>query len=189
MQILIVGKAVSSFPTSVRLRCRADSAVYKGIVVPILQCFCDEGGKYQKDAIVSLSGVLISPLKLQEFDAEWRSLLAAYELSSLHMGVVRDLYSAHGPKMPKDQTTDQRTSALLPFADCINKYIEVGFVEAWDVNAYIRLPTEAKGRLGGSLDPHYLALTIRSVSFLTMTSLRRGTAIYTTGLSASPYQN
>jgi len=73
------------------------------------------------------------------------------------MKVLANVYSAHGPRLPRDQTIDQRTDALLPFADCINKYIEIGILEAWDVKGYASLPLDVRIRLGGSPDPHYLA--------------------------------
>jgi hypothetical protein len=119
--------------------------------------FCDEGGKYQKGALVSFAGVAASASRLESFNNEWNALLTSYELESVHMRLLADIYSVHGPMMPRDQTIDERMAVLMPFADCINKYLEIGLVQTWDVTAYAGLPTEAKARLGGSQDPHYLA--------------------------------
>jgi hypothetical protein len=122
--------------------------------------FCDEGGKFQVGNVVSFSGLVVSPSRLESFNSDWNELLRSYELSSFHMKNLANVYSAHGPKLPRDQTIDQRTEALFPFADCVNKHLELGFVQAWDVASYASLPSEAKARLGGSIfDPHYLAFT------------------------------
>lgn len=126
----------------------------------IQNLFCDEGGKYQSGNVVSFSGVVVSPSRLGSFNDEWNALLRSYEFVSFHMKDLADVYSAHGPKLPSDQTIEQRTAALLPFADCINKHLEIGFIQVWDVLGYASLPTEAKANLGGSeSDPHYLAFT------------------------------
>jgi hypothetical protein len=119
--------------------------------------FCDEGGKYQTGPVVSFAGVAVSPSRLETFNNDWNSLLRSYDLESIHMRVLADVYSAHGPKFPRDQTVDQRIEALLPFADCINKHLEIGLIETWDVAGHVALPVAAKARIGGSDDPHYLA--------------------------------
>jgi hypothetical protein len=124
----------------------------------IVHFFCDESGKYQKDPVVTVSGVGAELQRLKDFDEEWIELLRAYELlPELHMSRVFDLGQANGPKMPAGQNADERITALLPFADCINNHIEIGLVQAWDVHGYINLPTEAKRLLGGSHDPYQLA--------------------------------
>jgi uncharacterized protein DUF3800 len=142
----------------------------------IIQWFCDEGGKYQKNAVVSLSGLTVSPHRLALFNDEWEALLRSYELTSVHMRVLADVYSAHGPKMPRDQTVDQRTEALLPFADCINRHLEVGIMEAWDVNGYASISTAARNCLGGSADPHYLCF-VRTI-LETVTHLREKETVH-----------
>jgi hypothetical protein len=130
------------------------------LLVIVQNLFCDEGGKYQSGNVVSFSGVVVSPSRLAGFNDEWNALLRSYELESFHMKDLADVYSAHGPKLSRDQTIDQRTKALLPFSDCINKHLEIGFIQVWDVLGYAALPTEAKAKLGGSeSDPHYLAFT------------------------------
>jgi hypothetical protein len=120
--------------------------------------FCDEGGKYHTGDVVSFVGLVVSPARLQTFNDAWQALLQSYELHSFHMRQLADVYSAHGPKLPRDRTIPQTITALIPFADCINANLEIGLIQAWDVKGYISMPTAAKERLGGSLDdPHYMA--------------------------------
>lgn len=124
----------------------------------IVQFFCDESGKYQKDPVVTVSGIGAGVRRLKDFDDEWTELLASYDLlPELHMSRAFDLGQANGPKMPAGQHMDERITALLPFADCINNHLEIGLVQSWDVKGYINLPTEVKRVLGGSLDPYQLA--------------------------------
>lgn len=125
----------------------------------IVHFFCDESGKYQKDPVVTVSGVGAEVQRLERFDKEWMELLRSYELlPELHMSRVFQLDQACGPNMPAGQSIDDRIDALLPFADSINNHLEIGLVQAWDVKGYINLPLEAKRRLGGSLDPYQLAV-------------------------------
>ena len=131
-------------------------------LMAIIQWFCDEGGKYQQNAVVSLSGLTVSPRRLELFNDEWNEWLRSYDLKSIHMKSLANCYSAHGKQMPRDQTVDQRAEALFPFADCINRHMEIGIMEAWDVKGYASIPTEARDRLGGSNDPHYLCF-VRAV--------------------------
>src|SRR6202022_786827 len=55
------------------------------------------------------------------------------------------------------QTLLERQELLFPFADCINKYLEIGLMQAWSVQGYAKVPTEAKKLLGGANDPYQLA--------------------------------
>jgi Protein of unknown function (DUF3800) len=128
------------------------------LVAVIQNFFCDEGGKYKSGPIVSFVGLIVSPSSLEKFDTEWDLLLRSYDLDSLHMKKVADIYSAYGSRFLKNRTIQTTIEFLEPFADCINKYMEVGLMELWDVAGYAGMATEAKKRLGGSHnDPHYLA--------------------------------
>ncbi|HEV2387090.1 MAG TPA: hypothetical protein VGS20_07510 [Candidatus Acidoferrales bacterium] len=139
------------------------NALIRKPLTMIAQFFCDEGGKYQSGKLVSFVGLIASPPRLKDFDEEWKATLHSYELPAFHMMELADVHSAHGPKFPRDRTGPQTIEALEPFADCINKHLEVGLIQVWSVNAYVSMPTEAKARLGGSCnDPHYLAF-IRGV--------------------------
>jgi hypothetical protein len=133
----------------------------------IVHFFCDESGKYQKDPVITISGVGADAQRLNRFDDEWNELLRSYDLlPELHMSRAFDLGQANGPKMPAGQDTGERIAALLPFADCINNHLEIGLVQAWDVKGYINLPMEVKRLLGGSLDPYQLAF-IRGILEMT----------------------
>jgi hypothetical protein len=123
------------------------------------QIFCDESGKYHNpnDPLIAFAGLCANPDRLRPFDSEWRSLLLSYEIKSLHMKHISRLEEQHGYRFHAYQTIDQRTDLLLPFVDCINKHLEMGFLQAWDVRAYNTITLEAKKLLGGSSDPFYWA--------------------------------
>jgi hypothetical protein len=124
----------------------------------VVYFYCDESGKYKKNPVVTISGVAAIKPNLEKFTNEWVSLLNDYELGTeLHMSRVMQLTQGNGPKMPANQTLDERIDALIPFADCINRNLQVGLVQAWDVKGYAHLSLEAKKNLGGSHDPYHLA--------------------------------
>jgi hypothetical protein len=121
--------------------------------------FCDEGGKCQTGAIITFAAICASPSAIDAFNTEWNLLLAAGQLESFHMKELADEYADHGPMFPPNQTVDQRTQAFQPFADAINKHLEIGLMQAWDVKGYAQLPAELKKKLGGNnFDPHYLSM-------------------------------
>src|ERR1700728_1576220 len=128
--------------------------------MPTLQSlFCDEGGKYQTGSIITFAAICASPSAIDAFNTEWNSLLAAGQLESFHMKELADEYADHGPMFPPNQTVDLRIQAFQPFADTINKHLEIGLMQAWDVKGYAQLPTELKKKLGGNnSDPHYLSM-------------------------------
>ena len=121
------------------------------------QIFCDESGKYQKEPIVAFSGVCVTSDRLGAFDSAWRSLLTSYGLDSLHMERATRLVEGHGYRLRAGQTVEERTEFLIPFSDCINKYLEIGFIQAWDIRGFNYLSSAAKKALGGSHDPYFLA--------------------------------
>ena len=121
------------------------------------QIFCDESGKYDNDPLIAFSGVCATADHLCSFDSQWRSLLRSYELDSLHMKQASRLAEDVGYRLRRGQTIEERTEALLPFADCINKHLEMGFIQAWDVKGFNHLSLETKKSLGGSNDPYFLA--------------------------------
>jgi uncharacterized protein DUF3800 len=121
------------------------------------QIFCDESGKHQTDPVIAFSGICATQDRLDSFDRAWRSLLTSYDLDSLHMAGVSRLAESHGYRFTAGQTFEERIELLYPFADCINKYLEVGFHQAWSVRGYNFLSVEAKALLGGSNDPYFLA--------------------------------
>lgn len=128
-------------------------------LVAIIQLFCDEGGKYHSGSVVSFSAVLATQEGLENFSCAWENLLRSYGLPSFHMRKLANASSAHGSKLLSNQTINERTDLLHPFADCINKHLALGLVQTWHVGGYAAMPMEAKKRIGGSnCDPHYLAM-------------------------------
>jgi hypothetical protein len=122
--------------------------------------YCDESGKYKKDAVITLSGVAATRPFLESFVNHWEALLLSYGIGpELHMSRVSDLTQGCGHKMPAGQSIEERIDALLPFADCINDYLQLGLAQSWDVKGYVNLPLELKQELGGSLDPHQFAFS------------------------------
>lgn len=122
------------------------------------QVFCDESGKFHQDPLIAFSGVSATPDRLAAFDREWRTLLRSYELDSLHMERASRLVEDVGYRFRKGDTVEERTEALLPFADCINKHLEMGVTQAWDVRGFNHLSAAVLKVLGGSNDPYFLAL-------------------------------
>ncbi|HLV87283.1 MAG TPA: DUF3800 domain-containing protein [Candidatus Sulfotelmatobacter sp.] len=122
--------------------------------------FFDESGKYQRDPVVSFSGVCSSRGRLGNFEEEWEVLLGAYGLRSLHMARCSRLEEGCGPKMPKGQSIEERINALYPFADCINRYLEIGLMQCFDTKAWVRLKMDVRKKLGGSPDPYYIAFVL-----------------------------
>jgi uncharacterized protein DUF3800 len=123
------------------------------------QIFCDESGKYHNpnDPLISFAGVSATADRLEAFDRSWRSLLLSYELESIHMERISRLVEEHGYRFRKNQTIEERTELLYPFADLVNKHLEAGFFQAWSITGYSFLSVKAKKLLGGSDDPYFLA--------------------------------
>jgi hypothetical protein len=123
----------------------------------ILDFFCDESGKYQKNPVVAITGLGAGRERLDPFNAEWQALLRSYGLRELHMSHAMQINHSKGIKLTAEQTLEERQQALFPFADCINKYLEIGLLQAWSVVGYAKLSLEVKKLLGGSHDPYQLA--------------------------------
>jgi Protein of unknown function (DUF3800) len=124
--------------------------------VNIHQFYCDESGKYQKDPLTAFCGMCAIESRIREFDEEWRALLLHFELDALHMKKLSRTHEDCGARFPKGQTIPEKIELLKPFADCINKYMQIGLIQAWDVKGYNALKMDAKKLLGGSHDPYFL---------------------------------
>ena len=123
----------------------------------ILCAYFDESGKMNDHPVVTFTGVCVSQLQLRTFDDAWNTLLRQYDLKSFHMAKASRLKLNNGPKMPRHQSPEERTDALVPFADCINEHLEIGLIQALDVRGFQSLTVAAKAGIGGPNDPHYLA--------------------------------
>ncbi len=126
-------------------------------VMAVIQAYFDESGKKGDHPVVTFSGVCVSQPKLQNFDEAWTALLQLYGLRSLHMARASRLSEKHGYKMPRGQTAEQKTEALIPFADSINEHLDFGLIQAWDVRGFNALSTQARHALGNPNDPYYIA--------------------------------
>ena len=128
--------------------------------------FCDESGKFHADPLIAFCAVCATGDRLRDFDKEWGALLRSYEIDALHMKHASRLLENVGHRFRKGQTAEERSELLFPFADCINKYLERGVIQAWDVLGFNRLPRLVIESLGGSIDPFFMAL-IRGLAELT----------------------
>jgi Protein of unknown function (DUF3800) len=123
----------------------------------MLHFFCDESGKSQKNNFVSVSGIGAARERLDPFDAEWRALLRSHGIEELHTSHFLDTKRNYGTKCRAGETIEERQQMLFPFADCINKYLEMGLIQAWSATGYNKLSLEVKKKLGGSHDVLYIA--------------------------------
>jgi Protein of unknown function (DUF3800) len=130
------------------------------------QFYCDESGKYTKDPLTAFCGVCAAESRLKAFDDEWRVLLRSVDLDALHMKQISRQNESCGRRFPIGQTIPEKIELLTPFADCINKHLELGLIQAWDVNGYKQLPMEIKKSLGGSMDPYFLTFVTGMMELL-----------------------
>src|SRR5579859_5404185 len=123
----------------------------------ILHAYFDESGKKGDHPVVTFTGVCISQSRLSVFDDAWTALLRQYGIASLHMAKASRLKENNGPKMPRHQKIEERIEVLTPFADCINQHLEIGLIQAIDIEGFNGLTKEAKAGIGSPDDPYYLA--------------------------------
>ncbi|MGB8540840.1 MAG: DUF3800 domain-containing protein [Candidatus Acidiferrales bacterium] len=123
----------------------------------ILNAYFDESGKQNDHPAVTFCGVVTSPVELPSFEHNWRALLDKHGLKSLHMIEASDANKHLSDQLPK-QTLDHRVCALQPFADCIND-LDLGLIEAYDVNGFKALSEQARARIGSPDDPYYTAFS------------------------------
>jgi hypothetical protein len=133
------------------------------------QVFCDESGKHQVDPLIAFCAVTATADRLNAFDRDWRILLRSYEIDSLHMARASRLVEDVGYRLRKGQTVDERTDALIPFADLINKHLETGTMQAWDVRGFNQISIAVRKNLGGSNDPYFLAMMRALMEFIDRT--------------------
>jgi hypothetical protein len=136
------------------------------IVVAILYGFFDESGKQGDHPVVTFSGVCTMESKLPAFSDAWTMLLTQYGIKALHMAKAGRLKEKVGGKMPRGQSPQERTDALKPFADCINEFLELGLIQAWDVKGFKALPQSARKKLGSVDDPYYLAFARGAIEII-----------------------
>jgi hypothetical protein len=124
--------------------------------VAIIAAYFDESGKKNDHPVVTFCGVCAALPKVRLFDSDWESLLRNYGLDELHMVSAANHSIPLSAKIP-NQTLPERIEALKPSADCINKHLELGLLQAWDVKGFNSLSKPAKKGLGDPNDPYYSA--------------------------------
>jgi hypothetical protein len=117
----------------------------------------DESGKHHDHPVVSFSGVLGPHERLAAFEDAWKELLRRYGWASLHMTKVLSVKKFS--KYVQADTKEERIEALKPFADCISKHFELGFIEAIDVKGFKSLAENVRIQLGSPDDPYLIAFT------------------------------
>lgn len=125
-------------------------------IMAIIAAYFDESGKKHDHPVVTFCGVAAATSKVGHFENEWEGLLHYYGLNELHMSEAANHTKNLSAKLPQ-QTVLERIEALKPFADCINAYLEVGLIQAWDVAGFNNLSKKAKTGLGDPNDPYYTA--------------------------------
>lgn len=122
-----------------------------------LHIYCDESGKQKDSCVVCFAALCIRASALGDFDEKWKVLLRQYELPELHMVEVSRLSQSVGSKFHKEQTAKQRVELLKPFTDCINEYMETGFVHVCDMEGFASIPEKQRKALSDLKDPYHLA--------------------------------
>lgn len=124
----------------------------------VIHVYFDESGKKGDHPVVTFSGVGASENQLHKFSDAWRELLDEHELPYLHMAHALRTSRKLSDKIPKQQVSE-RIAVLKRFADCVNAHLEVGLIQALDVNGFNAMSKEARARLGNANDPYYIAFT------------------------------
>ena len=127
-----------------------------GLIMTIFQAFFDESGKFKDKRVISFCGLCTPQARVHEFEAEWKGLLTHYGLQSLTMKRALRRKIKFSERI-EAKSADERNAVLKPFAFCIRKHFDLGVAVTVDVNAYRDWPLDAKRKIGGSDDPHYLA--------------------------------
>lgn len=122
----------------------------------ILSAYFDESGKPGDHPVVTFCGVCGPRARLSHFSENWEGILRHYQLQELHMTQAGNSAIVLSSRIPA-QTLSERISVLKPFADCINESLEVGLLQAWDVEGFNNLSPKAKSGLGNPKDPYYTA--------------------------------
>jgi hypothetical protein len=123
----------------------------------LMTAYFDESGKHLDHPVVTFCGVAGHQLNIERFNGAWRSLLDSYDMKSLHMKHVSDWRERVSSKVPI-QSCENRIEVLKPFGACIADNLEIGLIQAWDVEGFKAITAAARMRIGNALDPYYTAL-------------------------------
>jgi len=122
----------------------------------IIAAYFDESGKQHDHPVVTFCGVCAPLSKIRHFQHDWEGLLRHYKLEEFHMAEAANPTKSLSAKLPS-QSLSERVQALKPWADCINEHLELGLIQAWDVQGFNSLSKRAKKGLGDPNDPYYTA--------------------------------
>ena len=121
----------------------------------VIYAYFDESGKHKDHPVVSFSGVCGTESRIKQFEVAWNALLRQHGLSDFKMTKALQSHRQFSDLIPK-QTPQERVEALKPFADCICDNLELGLMQAWDVQGFNALSKDTKAKLGAVDDPYYL---------------------------------
>jgi hypothetical protein len=145
-------------PLEVGQRCITRlGSIERELLMAVFSGYFDESGKKGDHPVVAFAGVCAGQSKLLEFEDAWKTLLRQYGMRSLHMARASRIKEKICDRMPRHQPIRERTEALMPFADCINKHLEIGLIQAIDVEGFNSLSETARKKLGSPDDPYYVA--------------------------------
>ena len=120
----------------------------------LVSAFFDESGKFHDQSVISLAGVASCATDFSPFHDDWTRHLRLNGLKSLSM---KSALNCQKPLSPKRKAIGiaNRIDALLPFANCIRKHLQVITGIAVDVQAFRNSPSHL--REVWSDDPIYMA--------------------------------
>lgn len=124
-----------------------------GIIMTV-SGFIDESGKFKDHKIICLGCVASFNQHVDEFAHAWGSLLAMNGMKKFH---ATKALKHHVPLGTKNAALglENRIDALIPFIDCIRKYLAIAMGCWIDVKAFKALPSHFFQVFGH--DPSYMA--------------------------------
>jgi hypothetical protein len=122
--------------------------------------YFDESGKFKNNSVVSFAGVVASSSKAEQFGDDWAYWQRRFGVRCLSM---KGALNHRRPLGTRERAigSERRSAALMNFATCIAKHLELAIGFAIDVQAFKGLHSEARRLLGN--DPHYTVFT-RAIS-------------------------
>lgn len=118
----------------------------------------DESGKKSDHLVVTFCGVCGVRSRIRKFEEAWGVLLRRYGIPGGFHTIDALRYSRPYGTIPAQKPED-RLEALKPFADCINKHLEIGMIQAWEVegNSGQWSVLQNQASLGKPDDPYFVA--------------------------------
>jgi hypothetical protein len=120
----------------------------------MISSFFDESGKFKDQSTISFAGVAGTAGDMNAFGAEWLRHLRLNGLKALTMKDALNSRRALSAKRPALGVAN-RLDALMPFVECIRKYVQGVVGVAVDVGAFKKTPDHLRQTWGD--DPHFMA--------------------------------